>query len=98
MVAGFATTCAISTYHHLSCEFQSHSWQDVLNTTLCDKVYQWFTPGTPVSSPYKTDRHDITEILLKVALNTINQTKPNQSTYGNISQCKMLYALVVLLL
>jgi hypothetical protein len=24
----------------------------------------------------KNDRHDITEILLKVALNTINQTKP----------------------
>jgi hypothetical protein len=24
----------------------------------------------------KTDCHDITEILLKVALNTINQTKP----------------------
>jgi hypothetical protein len=28
--------------------------------------------GTPVSSNNKTDRHDITEILLKVALNTIN--------------------------
>jgi hypothetical protein len=27
----------------------------------------------------KTDRHDITEILLKVALNTINQTKPSVS-------------------
>ena len=27
--------------------------------------------GTPVSSTNKTDRHDITEILLKVALNTI---------------------------
>jgi len=27
---------------------------------------------TPVSSTNKTDRHDITEILLKVALNTIN--------------------------
>jgi hypothetical protein len=27
----------------------------------------------PVSSINKTDRHDITEILLKVALNTINQ-------------------------
>jgi hypothetical protein len=27
-------------------------------------------------SPIKTDRHDITEILLKVALNTINQAKP----------------------
>jgi hypothetical protein len=31
-----------------------------------------------VSSTNKTDRHDITEILLKVALNTIKQTnKPN---------------------
>jgi hypothetical protein len=29
-----------------------------------------------VSSINKTDRHDITEILLKVALNSINQTKP----------------------
>ena len=29
---------------------------------------------TPVSSTYKTDRHDITEILLKVALNIISQT------------------------
>jgi hypothetical protein len=29
-------------------------------------------PGTPISSTNKTDRHDITEILLKVALNTIN--------------------------
>jgi hypothetical protein len=27
---------------------------------------------TPVSSINKTDHHDITEILLKVALNTIN--------------------------
>jgi hypothetical protein len=32
---------------------------------------QWFSLGTPVSSTNKTDRHDITEILLKVALNTI---------------------------
>ena len=29
------------------------------------------SPGTPVSSINKADRHDITEILLKVALNTI---------------------------
>ena len=46
--------------------------------TLCDKVCQWFVAGqwfslgTPVSSTNKADRHDITEILLKVALNTIN--------------------------
>jgi hypothetical protein len=32
---------------------------------------QWFSPGTPVSSSNKTDSHDITEILLKVALNTM---------------------------
>jgi hypothetical protein len=51
----------------------------VLDTTLCDKVCQWLVTGcfsldTPVSSTNKTDRHDITEIWLKVALNTINQT------------------------
>jgi hypothetical protein len=46
-----------------------------------DKVYQllangrWFSPGTPASSTTKTGRHDIAEILLKVALNTINQIK-----------------------
>jgi hypothetical protein len=49
----------------------------VLDTALCDKVCQWlapgqwFSPGTPVSSTNTTDRHDMTEILLKVALNTI---------------------------
>jgi hypothetical protein len=34
---------------------------------------RWFSQGTPVSSTNETDRHDITEILLKVALNTITQ-------------------------
>jgi hypothetical protein len=56
--------------------------QGVLDTTLCDKVCQcietglWLSLGTPVSSINKTDRHDIhvTEISLKVALNTLNQT------------------------
>jgi len=32
----------------------------------------------PVPSTNKTDRHDITEILLKVASNTTNQTKPTK--------------------
>jgi hypothetical protein len=32
----------------------------------------WLSPGAPVSSTNKTDRHDIAEILiLKVALNTM---------------------------
>ena len=49
---------------------------------LCDKVCQslvagrWISPGTPVSSTNKTDLHDITEILLKVALKTITLTLP----------------------
>jgi hypothetical protein len=45
-----------------------------------NKIYQllahgrWFSPGTPASFITKTGRHDIAEILLKVALNTINQS------------------------
>jgi hypothetical protein len=34
----------------------------------------WFFPGAAVSSTNKTDHHDIAEILLKVALNTITPT------------------------
>jgi hypothetical protein len=34
---------------------------------------RWLSPDTPASSTTKTSRHDIDEILLKVALNTINQ-------------------------
>jgi hypothetical protein len=43
-------------------------------TAASDKVYQllahgrWFSLGTPASSTTKTGRHDIAEILLKVAL------------------------------
>ena len=40
MVVGVTTTCAISAYHYLSCEFEPRSWRDVLDTTLCDKVCQ----------------------------------------------------------
>ena len=35
---------------------------------------RWFSLGPLVSSTNKTDCHNITEILLKVALNTIKQT------------------------
>jgi hypothetical protein len=49
-------------------------------TAASDKIYQllahgrWFSPGTPASSTTKTGCHDIAEILLKVALNTKNQS------------------------
>ena len=35
------------------------------------QLVQWFSPGTAVSSTNKTDHHDITEILLKVALHHV---------------------------
>jgi hypothetical protein len=34
MVIGFKTTCAISAYHHKSCEFESCSWRGVFDTTF----------------------------------------------------------------
>jgi hypothetical protein len=53
-------------------------------TTLCDKVCQWlatgrwFSLGSPVSSTNTTNRQYITEILLKVAFNTMKQTNKKQ--------------------
>ena len=49
-------------------------------TTSCNDVCQWlatgrwFSPGPPGSCTNKTDRQDIPEILLKVALNIITLT------------------------
>jgi hypothetical protein len=51
-----------------------------LDTTLRDKVCQWlaagrwFSLGSPVFSTKTTDRHDIGELLLNVALSTITLT------------------------
>ena len=64
--------------HLKCCEYKLNLWRGVLDTTLCDEICQWlatgqwFSPGTLVSSTNKPDHHDITEIFLKVALNTIN--------------------------
>jgi hypothetical protein len=63
-----------------SCELESRLWRGVLDITLCDKNLSVSCdravvfPGTPVSSINKIDRHDIAEILLKVALNTTTIT------------------------
>ena len=55
-------------------------------SVTCDRTVR-FSPGTPVSFTNKTVRHDITEILLKVALNTINQPTNHFLIYMLIS-CK----------
>jgi hypothetical protein len=56
-----------------------------------DKVYQLLAHGrwfSPASSTTKTGRHDIAEILLKVALNTINHQsslKPQVQLKSNLA-------------
>jgi hypothetical protein len=55
---------------------------------------RWFSPGTAASSTTKTGRHDIAEILLKVALNTKNQIKINQ-TLGFFFSLKSPHSLII---
>jgi hypothetical protein len=80
MIVGYTTTYAISVLSPLPLWDRILLRWSVLNTTLCDKVCQWlaagqwFSPGSLVSSISKTNCHDITEILLKVALSTITLT------------------------
>jgi hypothetical protein len=52
-----------------------------VNQIVGQYLFQMF--GTLVSSTNETDRHDITEILLKVALNTITPT-PDQGCIWDI--------------
>jgi hypothetical protein len=102
MVVGFTATYAISAYHQQRYALEFHSWRGVLEITLCDRgvletklchqVCQrlaadlWFSPGAPSSSTNRPDRHDITEILLKVALSTIKQTnKHNEIKLGTLT-------------
>ena len=70
MLFGFTTTYAISAYKPLTL------WVRIPLMERCVikiAAGRWFSPGIPVSSINKTiNRHDISEILLKVALNTIN--------------------------
>jgi hypothetical protein len=65
------------------------------------KVYKllalgrWFSPGNPASSITKIGRHDIAEILLKVALNTIKSINQKlmilDTRYYNISGVLFLF-------
>ena len=76
MLVGYTATFGISAYHHYRCEFESCLGEVYSIQHYCDKVCQglaggwWFSPDTPVSSTTKADRHDIAEILLRIALNT----------------------------
>ena len=58
-------------------------------SVTCDRWRQWFSPGTWVSSTTKTDHHDITEILLQVALKH-NNPNPKFSACIYVTHSKSL--------
>jgi len=57
---------------------------------------RWFSTGTPASSTTQTGRHDIAEILLKLALKHQNlnsiQIKTEQISWVINGQCNILVA------
>ena len=78
MVVAFITTYAIDAYYHERCDFESrssevHSIQHNVIKCVSDVRMLVVSPASPVPSS-KTDRHDIAEILLKGALNSITLT------------------------
>ena len=79
MVVGFTTTCEIGAYHTAKVVSSNPfiSIQHYVINFVSDlRQVDGFPLGSPVSSINKTDCHEITEKLLKVALSTIdlNQT------------------------
>ena len=82
MVVGIYDYLCYQSYHHWSCELESLSGRGVQYYVIkfvSDLRQVGFSPSPLVSSTNKTDRYVITEIVLKVALNTINQT--SQSSF-----------------
>ena len=67
MVGGFTTNVVSLNPTQARCTLYNVMWSGL--SVTCDRF--WFSPDTPISSTNKTDCHDITEILLKVTLNTI---------------------------
>jgi hypothetical protein len=64
----------------ITTEFESRSGWGVEHYVMkFDSDLRQVSPGIPVFSTNKPDRHDIAEILLKVALSTIKQT--NKHTF-----------------
>ena len=69
-------------------------------TTVCDKVCQcfatgrWFSPGPPISSTNKTDRQDITEILIveSGAKHNLSNKQTNKQTNKPLHQSLKYYS------
>ena len=67
-------SCGVYSIQHYEIKFVGELWQ-------VGGFLRWFSPGNPISSTNKTDRYDITEILLKVVLDTITLNSPKASRY-----------------
>ena len=100
MVDEFTTTYAISVYHHWCCEFESRWGRGDQHYVIKSVSYlrrpgRWFSSGPPVSSTNKTVCYNVTEILLKVVLNTIKQTRNNMnvSEQGRLSNFTFMHQL-----
>jgi hypothetical protein len=79
MAVRITATYAISVYHHKRCAFESrpgemYSIQHYVIKFISDLRQVDDFCGTPISSTNKTDRYNITELLLKVVLNIISQS------------------------
>ena len=80
---------SISWYHHFIDDirpgFVNYKKECTLLTAASDTDLlahgRWFSPGTPASSTTKTGRHDIAEILLKVALKFPKKSKKKKKNY-----------------
>ena len=89
MVVRFATTYSINVYittkivNSIPAHGEVYSIQHyvIKLVSYLRQPGRWFSPGTLASSTNKTERYDITEKLLKMALKSINQTKPKPTSF-----------------
>jgi len=84
LLAGYNHQKTFTNRHNVHGEM--YSIQHYVITFFRDLWVWCFSPGTPVSSTIKSDRHDIIEILLKVALNTINLKQYSNSWFQRFKQ------------
>ena len=82
MVVGFTTIYVISVYHHWCCEFESRPGWGVQHHVIK------FVSDMGQVGGFLRVLHDITEIVLKVALNTIKQT--NIHILGNVTMTQFI--------
>ena len=102
MAVGFTTTYAISAYHHVSSNPAHDEVYSIQHNVIkiVSNLQQdggiWGYSG--FSSTNKTDHYAITEISLKVALNTITSPLPLCSPYRSVQHALFWHSSSVLLL